>query len=141
VRAAREVQGRSPGNKFWGAFYEVVIIVGRLVRKAWIRYRWEDRHWRIAEQECSETGLSRRRGLSGLEPEYRHLEKPLTPIRKLLNMRALRSRGRTTGGGHRAARFEVEPHTVWGPERSCCLAWDRGDNVHIDDRRQARLLG
>jgi transposase len=28
---------------FWVAFSNVIIIVGRLVRKAWIRYRWEDR--------------------------------------------------------------------------------------------------
>jgi len=69
-------------------------------------------------------------------------EQALTPIRKLLNMRALRSRGsRTTGGGHRAARFEVEPHPSWGPEESCRLHWDRGGDVRIDDRRQARLLG
>lgn len=45
----------------------------------------------------------------------RHLEQPLTSIRKLLNMRALRSKGRrTTGGGHGAARIGVEPHTLWG---------------------------
>ena len=28
---------------FWVSFSNVVIIVGRLVRKAWIRYRWEGR--------------------------------------------------------------------------------------------------
>jgi hypothetical protein len=28
---------------FWMAFSNVVIIVGRLVREAWKRYRWDDR--------------------------------------------------------------------------------------------------
>ena len=28
---------------FWVAFSNAIIIVGRLVRKAWIRYRWEGR--------------------------------------------------------------------------------------------------
>ena len=28
---------------FWVAFSEVVIIVRRLIREGWIRYRWEDR--------------------------------------------------------------------------------------------------
>ena len=28
---------------FWVAFSEVVIIVGRLLRKAWTRYRWDTR--------------------------------------------------------------------------------------------------
>jgi transposase len=31
---------------FWVAFSEVIIIVRRLVRKAWTRYRWETRHSR-----------------------------------------------------------------------------------------------
>ncbi len=34
---------REPVIDFWVAFSEVVIIVGRLVRKAWTRYRWEGR--------------------------------------------------------------------------------------------------
>ena len=34
---------REPVIDFWVAFYEVVIIVGRLVRKAWTRYRCEGR--------------------------------------------------------------------------------------------------
>jgi transposase len=34
---------REPVIDFWVAFSEVVIIVGRLVRKAWSRYRWEGR--------------------------------------------------------------------------------------------------
>jgi hypothetical protein len=127
-------------------------VLGRLLRSG--HHRWQARPKSLdslplggptlADRRAgvSETGLSRRRDLSGLEPEFRHLEQPLTPIRKLLNMRALRSRGRsTTGGGHRAARFEVQPHTLWGPERSCPLAWYRGGDVRIDDRRQARLLG
>jgi hypothetical protein len=29
--------------EFWMAFSSVLIIVGRLVREAWIRYRWEGR--------------------------------------------------------------------------------------------------
>jgi hypothetical protein len=28
---------------FWVAFSEVVIIVGRLIREGWSRYRWEGR--------------------------------------------------------------------------------------------------
>jgi hypothetical protein len=28
---------------FWVAFSNAIIIVGRLLRKAWIRYRWEGR--------------------------------------------------------------------------------------------------
>jgi hypothetical protein len=28
---------------FWMAFSNVIIIVGRLIRKAWTRYRWESR--------------------------------------------------------------------------------------------------
>jgi hypothetical protein len=28
---------------FWTAFSNVIIVVGRLIRKAWIRYRWEGR--------------------------------------------------------------------------------------------------
>lgn len=47
-------------------------------------------YWRFADEECSETSLRRRRDLSGLEPDNRHLEKPLTLIRKLLNMHTLR---------------------------------------------------
>lgn len=34
---------REPVIDFWVAFSEVVIIVGRLIRKAWTRYRWEGR--------------------------------------------------------------------------------------------------
>ncbi len=34
---------REPVIDFWVAFSEVVIIVGRLVREAWTRYRWEGR--------------------------------------------------------------------------------------------------
>jgi hypothetical protein len=28
---------------FWIAFSNVIVIVGRLLRKAWTRYRWEGR--------------------------------------------------------------------------------------------------
>jgi hypothetical protein len=28
---------------FWIAFSNMIVIVGRLLRKAWTRYRWEDR--------------------------------------------------------------------------------------------------
>ncbi len=34
---------RSTVIDFWIAFSNVIIIVGRLVRKAWSRYRWESR--------------------------------------------------------------------------------------------------
>ncbi len=34
---------REPVIDFWVAFSEVIIIVGRLVRKAWTRSRWEGR--------------------------------------------------------------------------------------------------
>ena len=36
-----EREGR--GIDFWIAFSNVVIVVGRLVREGWIRYRWEGR--------------------------------------------------------------------------------------------------
>ena len=34
---------RSRVIDFWIAFSSVIIIVGRLIRKAWTRYRWESR--------------------------------------------------------------------------------------------------
>jgi hypothetical protein len=36
-------EGRARAVEFWVAFSCVLIIVGRLVSEAWIRYPWEDR--------------------------------------------------------------------------------------------------
>ena len=36
----------APVIDFWISFSNVVIVVGRLVREAWVRYRWEGRPFR-----------------------------------------------------------------------------------------------
>lgn len=42
-KLARCTERRAPAVDFWVAFSNAVIIVGRLVREAWTRYRWEGR--------------------------------------------------------------------------------------------------
>ena len=47
---------------FWVAFSEVVIIVRRLIREAWVRYRWETRPDLLADHDLLAEALSSPRG-------------------------------------------------------------------------------